>query len=48
MILPQENHADEPHRTSSTQAADATDPTVVTSNQAAAPQKAILLPAEFW
>jgi hypothetical protein len=36
MILPQEDHADELHRTSGTQAADATDQTVVTSNQAAA------------
>jgi hypothetical protein len=36
MILPQEDHADELHRTSRPQAADATDPTVVTSNRAAA------------
>jgi hypothetical protein len=36
MILPQEDHADELHPTSGTRAADATDPTVVTSNQAAA------------
>ena len=36
MILPQEDQADELHRTRGTQAADATDPTVVTSNQAAA------------
>jgi hypothetical protein len=48
LILPQEDHADEPHRTSGTHAPDATDPTVVTSNQAASPQKAILLPAESW
>ena len=36
MILPQEDQADELHSTRGTRAADATDPTVVTSNQAAA------------
>jgi hypothetical protein len=36
MILPQKDQADELHRTSGTQAADVTDQTVVTSNQAAA------------
>jgi excisionase family DNA binding protein len=36
MILPQKDQADELHRTCATQAADVTDQTVVTSNQAAA------------